>query len=371
MSAVPVLRIVNDDNPPRQAVSLREAYVVYKLPELAGRRAAGTLRNYHTAIGHWEEFCDVCASTLSTRAADHPATDDIHTLSDELLNTFARWLREHRPGGAGLSVDSVAKTWKIMRAILRKCGPRETGNPRGMGLIHRVPVMDSVADLDGYGDDDVCEGATDITVDQLGELYDACSIATWPTCSQIPAAVQWRAWVVMATLLGMRVEQLNHAESAWFSMQPQSPAKGSNRTHGPGWLCYVPEKTKRSKRVRLIVPLPPCVRLHLDATLRHGRRSLFDFGAVGSNAARHQWQAIVDTAGLGHLKRCDLRDAANQIWGAVDRDLGRWVCGHAARDVNERHYTRIEPDLIAAIPQLFLPAQFERGPYSAHQKFLF
>lgn len=370
MTAARRLRIVNADNPPRQAMPLREAYVVYKLPELAGRRAAATLRQYNTALGHWEEFCKACASTISTRAVESPSFDDLYTLTDELLNRFGEWLREHRPGGAGLSVDSVEKTWKILRAILRKCGPRETGNPRGLSLIDRVPVMDSVADLDGYGDDDVSEGATDITVEQLGALYDACSAATWPT-SKVPAAIQWRSWVVMATLLGMRVEQLNKAEACWFVLDAMSPSKGSNRTHEPGWLCYVPEKTKRSKRVRLIVPLPPCVRLHLDALTRHGRLRLFDFGASGSNAARLQWQEIVATAGLPHLKRCDLRDAANQIWGAINRDLGKWICGHAARDVNERHYTRIEPDLIAAIPQLVVPAQFERGPLATHQQFLF
>lgn len=368
------LRIVNADNPPRERLPLREAYVVYKLPELDGRRASATIRNYRTALTHWERFCEVCASTISTRAAIYPATectDDVYMLTDELLNNFAKWLREYKPGGGGLNVDSVGKTWKILRAVLRKVGPRETGNPRGMGLIPRVPVMDSIGDLEGYEDENVSEGATDITVEQLGALYEACSAAEWPTSCTVPAAIQWRGWIVLGSLLGIRVEQLNAAEFAWFRMEASSPAKGSNRRHEPGWLSYTPEKTKRSKRVRLVVPLPPCVRLHLDALSRHGRLRLFDFGSAGSNAARQQWIDIAERAGVPHLQRCDLRDTANQIWGAVNRDLGRWVCGHAARDVNERHYTRIEPDLIAAIPQLVVPAQFERGPHSTHQQFLF
>lgn len=354
-------------------LSLRDAWEVYKLPEVDGRRAAATLRQYRTALSHWEEFCTRCASTTSTRAANLPSItteDNVYRLEDVHLDNFAKWLRCHRPGGAGLSVDSVGKTWKLVRAILRKIGPRETGNPRGVGLLERVPVMDSIGDLEGYGDGDVCEGATDITVEQLGRLYDACAIATWPR-SSAPAPVQWRAWVVCSSLLGVRVEQMNAAEASWFVLDPASPAKGSSRRHDWGWLCYTPEKTKRSKRVRLIIPLPPCVRTHVEPLVAHRRQRLFDFGSTGSNAARQQWTTIAGTAGLDHLHRCDLRDAANQIWGAIDRDLGRWVCGHAARDVNERHYTRIEPDLIAAIPRLELPAQFGRIPTGVMQQFLF
>lgn len=370
----PALRLYGGDESARDPLTLRGAFASYKLPEIDGRRAPATIRKYRRAITLWEGFCDERASTTSSRALKHPADggpgDDVHAIRDHDLDAFARWCRVHRPGGAGLSVVSVETTWSLIRSVLRRIGPRETGNPRGEGLLERLPVMDTVADLDGYGDASIFEGAADITAEQLGRLYDACSIAQWPS-SSIPAPTQWRGYLVLGALLGMRVENLVAAEAAWFHLHAKSPAKGSSRRHAAGWLRFVPEKTKRSKAAWLTVPLPPSVRSHVEPLIRPGRPRLFNFGAKGNHSARRQWQAIAAEAGCPGLKRCDLRDATNQIWGAVDRDLGRWVCGHAARDVNERHYTRIEPDLIAAIPRLEIPEPFNRRPDGQHQQTLF
>lgn len=370
----PALRLYEGDEAATGPITLREAFAAYKLPEIDGRRAKSTIRQYRTALAHWEGFCGQRASTASTRALI-PAplacpTDDVRQITDRDLDAFARWCRCHRPAGPALSVASIETIWKRIRSILRRIGPRETGNPRGEGLIDRIPVMDTVADLEGYGDASIFEGATDLTADQLGRLYDACAVADWPRTS-VPAPVQWRGYLVLGSLLGLRVENLVAAEAGWFHLVAKSPAKGSHRRHASGWLRFVPEKTKRSKAAWLTVPLPPAARDHVEPLVRSGRRRLFDFGAKGNHSARRTWQAIAAEAGCPDVRRCDLRDATNQIWGAVDRDLGRWVCGHASRDVNERHYTRIEPDLIEAIPRLEIPPQFTRRPDGRHQQTLF
>ncbi len=375
-------------------ISLRVAFETFLLPSLDRSRASKTTSSYFTSLGHWEAFHRLRGSTNSTPALEVGENGyldpPIYQISDEMLNEFGEWLMvETCPsppaplpeagrgetvsdgGGAGLSVATADKVWKNLRAILRRVGPRESRNPKAVGILDRVPTMDPVSDLADPDRLTIGEGAVDVTDDELGAIYEACEIATWPgECS----VMQWRTYLVILAVMGPRVNDAATLTVEHFRMEAKSPVRRSTREHEQGWLVYLPTKTKGKKRTRLIVPLPPCVRDHVESLLRQRGGRLFSWVDSGGHRFAEQWQRIVDQAGLPHVQRRHMRAMANLRWSrtGVRDDLGKWVLGHAARDVNESNYTRIEPDLIAAVPRLEIPVAFasrlSEGPV---QTFLF
>lgn len=359
-------------------ISLRQAYESYLLPSLDRRRAPKTTSSYRTSLGHWELFhqCRTGGegengSTDSTPVAkspnqNHPAPP-VCQITDRMLNEFGEWLMAdettQRPdglnvGGLGLSLGTAEKVWKNIRAILRRIGPRESGNPRAAEIIDRVPAMDPLHELrGGASEDDLSDGAADITDDQLDRLYWACEIATWPDES---AALQWQTYLVILSMMGPRVNDAATLRTEHFRMDAESPVRRSSRKHRHGWLVYVPAKTSRKKPRRLIVPLPPVVRSHVAALARIRGGKLFAWNSSRTKSFADTWQAIADQAGLPEVERRHVRAVANLRWSStgVRDDLGNWVLGHMTRDVNETHYTRIEPYLIRAVPKLSVPRSF-------------
>ena len=356
-------------------ISLRVAFETFLLPSLDRTRASKTTSSYFTSLGHWETFHRLRGSTASTPAledGENASLDPpIYQISDEMLNEFGEWLMVEDSPSPDLSVGTADKVWKNLRAILRRVGPRESRNPKAVGILDRVPTMDPMSDLADPDRLTIGEGAVDVTDEELGAIYEACDIASWPgDC----AVMQWRTYLVILAVMGPRVNDAATLTAEHFRMDAKSPVRRSTREHESGWLVYLPTKTKGKKRTRLIVPLPPCVRDHVESLLRQRGGRLFSWVDSGGHRFAEQWQRIVDQAGLPHVQRRHMRAMANLRWSrtGVRDDLGKWVLGHAARDVNESNYTRIEPDLIAAVPRLEIPAAFasrlSEGPV---QGFLF
>ncbi|WP_149496232.1 site-specific integrase [Roseiconus lacunae] len=386
------LRVIMDDHDHRQDaenecpdLTLRQAYTTYLAPGLKSRRAKSTTSDYTNAIAHWEAFIAGCASTASTRAPEtvplSVPIDAVSQIRDDHLNQFGRWLTaeispasdptcESAKPTRRMAISTAEKQWKKIRAILRRLGPREKGNNKGVGLLEFVPTMDPIAEL-AQADDDGGE-PVDLTDKELARLYDACDVATWPDAN---ASLQWRTYIVLCVCVGARVEDSATMTTGDFRLFPESPLKRSTRRCESGWLVFTPEKTRRHKG-RLIVPLAPCLRSHIDACLSsHGQ--LFTWDSSLQRPFRRQWDRIVDQAGLSHVKRKHLRSTATNRWGRAgskigDPDLGKWVLGHAARDVNERNYMQRERDLIEAAPLLEVPECFQRSPSDRpRQPFLF
>lgn len=357
------------------SINLRVAFETFLLPSLDRTRASKTTSSYFTSLGHWETFHRLRGSTVSTPALEdgENAFPDppIYQISDEMLNEFGEWLMVEDAPAPDLSVGTADKVWKNIRAVLRRVGPRESRNPKAVGILDRVPTMDPMSDLADPDRLTIGEGAVDVTDEELGAIYEACEIATWPGES---AVMQWRTYLVILAVMGPRVNDAATLTAEHFRMEAKSPVRRSTREHEHGWLVYLPTKTKGKKRTRLIVPLPLVVRDHVQSLLRQRGGRLFAWGDSGGHRFADQWQRIVDQAGLAHVQRRHMRAMANLRWSrtGVRDDLGKWVLGHAARDVNESNYTRIEPDLIAAVPRLDIPAAFASrlsdGPV---QRFLF
>ena len=359
-------------------LTLREAYNQYLAPSQIGRRAKSTTQQYNTALCHWESWIASHhpseakrASTTSTRALQlplqDPPIDSIYQITDDHLNDWGVWLMSE--SGPNMALSTAEKTAKFIRAIFTRIGPRGPGPAkRSVGLLDFVPAMDPLAELAEAADDD--EGPVDITDEELGRIWDACDIAVWPEPST--AAIQWRTYLVILSVLAPRVEDSATIGPEHFRFEPESPVNRF-RSYQHGWLTFTPQKTRR-KKGRLIVPLPPCVRRHVGELQRIRGGRMFAWPSSCNHTFRRQWQSIVDQAGLPHIQRRHLRSTANLRWAAAapGDDLGRWVCGHAARDVNDKHYTRHEPALIKAAPLVEVPEQFNarlRG--EATQPFLF
>ncbi len=357
-------------------MTLREAFGEFLRPSLTGRRAEATLRQYHTALSHWERFCSgggepdsERASTASTRATlsggklgKSVGIDDVRKITDAMLDAWACEMRN-----AGLSADTINKTWRFLRAILRRIGPRESRNPKAVGLIDRVPAMEPVS-----GDEATDGQASIFSKSQLAALYQACDVAEWPRRSP---ALAWRTYLVLSACLGARVEDASTFSWDHISLAPESPAVSSSERWEPGFLVFLPEKTKRRKGSRLILPLPSCCRHHLDelraAVPPNDSLSIYGWSHGSIEKRRETWKLIAAQAGLPDADRKMFRPTCNVLWNRASKSgLGRWVLGHAARDINDAAYMRAEPELIAHADSLDVPTCF-MATTAAQQLFLF
>lgn len=374
------IKVWHPESAPESPLTMREAFGRYLRPSLSGRRANATLRQYETAIRHWERFCteggeteSESASTMSTRAtlpggghAIDRGIDDCGRITDVMLDAWAMHLHN-----GGLSADTINKTWRYLRAILRRIGPRESRNPKAIGLIDRVPAMEPITELDNDSDGQ----AVILSKSQLEALYNACDVATWPATAP---ALAWRVFLVLSACLGARVEDAAGFDWSHISLEPESPARSSSAVWQPGFLCWIPEKTKRKKSSRLILPLPTCCRMHLDQLRRavpsdpNERNTIYGWTVGAVDRRREQWNLIAAQAGCPNAQRKHLRPTCNVLWNRASKSgLGRWVLGHSARDINDAAYMRAEPELIAFADQLDLPECFLRGRTGETQPFLF
>lgn len=348
-----------DDTP--VGFTMREAYGKHLAPSLVGR-SRKTVTQFTTAISLWEQFCGLGGITTSNPAQLQPPksypVDQIGRITDSMLDEFARWLMAEIPtrNPTKYKRSTVETYGKKIRGILKILGPREAGNKRGANILEFVPSMSAVGDLAEDSADD--DESIDLQDDQISRIYQACDIADWPSDF---APLQWRTYVVILAMLGPRVNDGAVMAPANFRLDPKSPIKHSQRKHDLGWLDYVQEKTGK----RVIVPLPPVVRTHIDAMLRaQAGHRLFDWHSSRSAAFAAQWQRIVDQAGLDEIQRKHFRPTANFRWtiAANDREVGAMVLGHAAADVNSKHYTRNEAILIEHVNNVAAPEAFLVDP---------
>jgi len=358
-AALRIHQAPDDDSP--VGFTMREAYGKHLAPSLSGR-SRKTVTQFTTAISLWEQFCGIGGITTSNPSQlQQPKScpvDQIGQITDAMLDDFARWLMADIPtrNPTRYKRSTVETYGKKVRGILKILGPREAGNKRGAGILDFVPSMSAVGDLaeDTADDDD----SIDVTDEHISRIYDAAAIATWPGEF---APLQWRTYVVILGMLGPRVNDGATMKPANLRSEPKSPIKHSPRRHDHGWLDYVQEKTGK----RVIVPLPAVVRSHVDALIRHqGSHRLFDWHSSRSAAFAAQWQQIVDQAGLSEIQRKHFRPTANFRWtiAAGDREVGAMVLGHAAADVNSKHYTRNEAILLTHVDQVAAPDAFLVDP---------
>lgn len=349
-----------DDRP----LSLRAAFEAYLLEELVRDRAPATKQAYLQAINRFEEFlaggdfAGGVSGTVSTTTHFPPQGGpegtadgtgqpsgpdiDVRRIDDRLLAHFRGWLDERQVSGS-----TIGKYWRCLRAIFRRLGPRVPGNPRGVGLLESMPYMPTPAA--GVSAKRI------VTPERLAALYRACEIATWPRHPELPAVLCWRTLLVLLFTLGMRTGDAVRLtwSSVWF--EPESPDPDCLVTCPHGWIQFVPTKTARHKPAPLTLPMSAVLADHL-LRLRKDRLRVFPFGGAPAQRFYDQWTEIVAESGVQPAVQLrELRKTCNSAHNRNKPGIGRWVLGHAARDVNERHYLRVDEDLVEAMELLGYP----------------
>lgn len=285
--------------------------------------------------------------------ADRPPRDDPGLVTDAHLLAFRAWLE-----AAGLAPSTVAKTWRNLRAVFRRLGPRETGNPQGLGLLAACPAF-TVPRVQA-------PRVRILTPAELGGLGQACDVATWPR-SRATAAAAWRALLAVLFVHGLRIGDAVALPPAAVVRVPELPEQ-PGLANPSGWLFVDQRKTGK----RYWLPLLPETRGHLDALARPDAPYLFPFGGrYDGGSFKRAWAEIRERAGLRGLKLHALRATSNMAWEAIRPGLGAWVLGHAQAGINARYYTERTRELVDASGQFAVPYPLNRWRVETRQRWLF
>lgn len=318
-------------------ITLREAYTRYLLPDQRGtRRAPSTRSDYQTTLKHWEESVSY---TLTIAA-----------ITDDTLREFQDKLEAKKLGSAAIN-----KNLRNIRAILRRCGPRDGSNPHGKGLLLTVPYVEPLPQMDR-------KRKRIIPPKDLELIYKACSEAKLTDCP-VPAPLLCRTAFVLAYSIGARRGDLLSLRWSDVTFGRECPDIASDAVNPSGWISYVPTKTRRKKGDPLHLPLTVAARGHLDAvrkaaphvdrvfplsnSVRHFDRLRLDIQRAAKIANPYGWHDFRRT--------CNTALIRTRIHGAGDCMLG-----HAPRGVNAAHYVDAPSILVDAIGRMEQPEPFSR-----------
>lgn len=319
--------------------SLREAFESYLLPTIK-RRSKSTIQQYYNSLGKWEEF-GTDSGTISTA---------VDMITDDMLADFSEWM-----DASGFAGSTFNKTWKRLRAILRKLGPPVAGNPQGIGLIERVPYVEQ--------QEESARSKQIVTLEALDAVYRACDDAKWPNYD-LPAAIAWRTLLLLLFTVGPRTGDAIFLKASTVHLTPECPERNSTVKSQHGWLRYMPRKTKRYKRW-LTVPINEPLAQHLALLLPVANKDrVFPFGNA-TKKWKEQRELIFESARLRYptsevkdFPLIDLRTAANISFNQLKTGFGKWFLGHAAHGVNETYYDYVLPTMVELVNQREMPPAF-------------
>lgn len=321
----------------QRSYTLRQAFELILLPVLTIKgRADSTIQGYSTTLRWWERLTD-----------DPPISE----ITDETLLRFHMTLPDETHGPRSRNKHTIN-----VEAILRICGPRDSRNKRGRGILDSVPF---------------CERATVgapqkrrriVPPDAWASIYDCSSIATWPRHPAVPAPLVWRClWVLLGTFGPRRTNAFLMPADAVLR-QPRHPAPEIDVESPSGWLNFLPTKTRGSRPQDLTLPLSAVLRAHLDA-LGPRKNRLFPF-----STCTRDWRAwairIQAAAGIAEPYTFqDFRKTCNVVWNRLGgrKTLGRFVLGQMARDVNTQFYEDFTADVTALVGSFPYPELIASG----------
>lgn len=348
MSATLSLRLFTGDDgpalhsasPPQsrpQLYTLREAFEAVLRPtlELKGR-ALGTLAGYETTLRAWE------------RLTENPP---ISAITDDDLAAFHRAFPDETHGPRARNKHTIN-----VEAILRICGPRDSRNKRGRGILEVVPFCERAA-----------VGAPRkrrrvIAPEQFDLIYDGCSIARWPQHPTLPAPLVWRCLFLLLWTYGPRRSNAFRMPAEAVIRSAPHPEPELDVANPLGWLSYVPTKTAGTKPEPLTLPLNSTLRAHLDR-LGPRRNLLFPFSTCTRDwrAWSHKIQAAVGIDEPFAFQ--DFRKTCNVNWNRLGgrKALGRYVLGHLPRDVNTQFYEDFTADVAELVHSFPYPSLVASG----------
>lgn len=324
--------------------TLREIYERYMAADLR----PGTAQQYRAMLSHWEAKIGALP---------------VAAIRDEHLEQFRDVLAER------LAANTVRKTFRHLRAVLNRCGPRSDRNPRGLGLIEERPYA-----LPPEGER---KYVRDCTLEEAGALFAAARYLRYrPHTVQLDAADWWRAQLIFVWFHGIRTANLfllgcdAIRDDAAVDADPILRDAGFRRpfSSSAGWLVYVPAKTARRKPFPLVLPCHPLARAAFERLQGQRAGGDFLFGVpkfqnIKSNyyKAEKQWggQAGIDWGiSVGAIRKACSTRFNDQCAG-----LGAYVLGHApgraGDQVNAVHYDAVLERLRKATAALEYPREFD------------
>jgi len=289
------------------AWTLRDAWERGKRRELQRKGARkSTLAGYKTHLGRWDEYW-----SGNQTGKDRLPTPTLATIDNEKLELWRNWLLMRLTGqNPELTANNHLTS---VHAVLRWA--EAAGRIDKAPHLERLPAVKVAKRL--Y-----------FRYDELERIYEACSIATWPTTDHHGAqplpfspACYWRAAVALFFNYGFRTQELirferDHESLTWRQIcyDHETPAEDGRAENRWGWLWYVPQKQRRKKPEPLILPLNQITAAHVRSITPPGGadpgRPLLDWPL--SNVALYgQWYRILAAA--------EVAPKADLVTGAVGR----------------------------------------------------
>lgn len=311
---------------PDAKLTLKQAFEKYKRPDLADASRL-TLINYRNSIRRWEEL------------SGNPPIGKID-------NTLLAQLREQQIE-AGVSPSTINTRWRCWKAILRRCGPPETGNPFGAGVLERVPAMRPVRQTHKL--------PRRLSMEDIAKVYIACRHAGWPRSGVHPGD-WWRALIVLALTTGLRKGDLWGLTWSAFDLDA-------------GTVDFTAQKTGKSDRF----PLHPCAVAHLRRLDQHAPdakvfRGLYCSGDNRTGSFYKRWHLIQEIAKVERFGLHDLRRTGASEVERVRPGIAPTFLQHAPRNVSDASYLNRFEELKEAIEAMRLPPGFQSGPKVAARK---
>lgn len=190
----------------QSAITLREAFEShYDTSELAPR----SVEKYRHVLNAWER---------------HTGDPHVDAIDDEAAEQFRASCLS-----AELKPATINTQWGDIRAILNRLGPRERGNPRGLGIIDQVPWMRPVKT--------VWKRPTRVKLTDLSAVYVAARTMTNPYRRiGIAPADWWRTLIVLAYGTALRRADLFAIQWCDIDWDDRSLAIDPEKTGKADWL---------------------------------------------------------------------------------------------------------------------------------------
>jgi len=331
--ALPLRLFDGDSRDPHSSIeqkrrwTLREAYenTLQRDQERSGT-AVRTIDDYKTTLRFWEQWLGLTNASLA-----------ISEITEDEVDLFGDWLEGGRGG------RTVNKHLGNVEAILRRCGPKCPQNRHGRKIL-----TDFVCVEQRDESEDEEHVVRTMPQDVFERIYGGCRVAKRPEYGRTPPPLAWRGLLLLFWTFGPRRNDGFRMSDAALSFNPMCPLPDLRIEHKWGWLSWTPRKTRRRKPQRLVLPLTQGLHAHFKQIEgRDGR--LFPFN-LSSRAWREEFLAIQRSVGIDepYTFQC-LRKTANVEWDTLEFDVGKHVLGHAARDVNTRHYKQVVRKLVELV----------------------
>lgn len=335
-------------------------------PEMEAKKQSKKLRDYRNAISSFTEFLANAATTDSSRGV--LGITDLHAVQ------WQQWQLEN-----GLKPSTINVKWKLLRAVFRRAGKPGDGNPRGVGMIDRIPYLEDLP---------VPKPRPKVVpLDVINALYRfGAPDMNWPATREgdgIAASLRWRAFLCCTYNWAMRTRDMLSLTWENIHLDPQSLDPDSVNESPYGWVEWVPQKTKGKKSDPLVLPMNAFVRSHIDAIRCDGKYVFgYEMGTINNDrlygrsgrpgsGVWPQLRQLAQAHVQGEIKKFDIKDirkTANSAYNRLDGKLGSHVLGHAKRGVNDQFYQQWEADVIHYVAKLPQPDSFTKPVITPHRQ---